>query len=251
MTEWLWQDGEARSAAEQMAVDCAMVAVGRDLDVAIMRLYRWRDNTVSFGTHEAALRRWDRRRLAGDGVATVRRPTGGRAVWHDRDDLTYAWTGPIRGPAEVAVRYRELHQRLGIALAAPSRRVEFAAMGARPDLGPGACFDLAAGGEVLIDGRKAIGSAQRVLGDRLLQHGAIAVADRHDALARFALDPLPTARAVARATIGTAAEAADAIARRWLDDGAREIASALTSRIVLASVEEVPRFGDPDWTWRR
>jgi lipoate-protein ligase A len=250
MKELVWHDIERRDAAAQMAIDLAMVEVARDENVMLLRLYTWQRDTVSFGAHEAASRRWDRHRLERDGVATVRRPTGGRAVWHDRRDLTYAWAGPVQGPREVRQRYRDLHQRLAAALAEPALTLELAQPGRAVGLGPGACFDVPAGGEVLVDGRKAIGSAQRVIGHHLLQHGAIAVADRGAELARYRLEPGPPT-AIPRAPLPEASEVAARLSRHWLEGGAVPIDPRLTSRIVLASVKEQARLDDPAWTWRR
>jgi hypothetical protein len=41
------------------------------------------------------------------------------------------------------------------------------------------------------------------------------------------------------------------LAGHWHATGALEIPERLTSRIVLASVEEAARHADPEWTWRR
>ena len=250
MNTLIWHDTAPRSAASQMAIDLALVEAARELDRELIRFYAWERDTVSFGAHEPAARRWDRERLAHDGVATVRRPTGGRAVWHDHRDLTYAWAGPVEGPAGVRQRYRALHQSLAEALAEPDRAVVLAAPDRANGLGPGACFDVAAGGEVLVDGRKAIGSAQRVFGRHLLQHGAIAVADRGAALARYRLDPGPLVTPLAT-RLPDAGVLATRLLRHWHARGAEPLDPLLTSRIVLASVKELARLDDPDWTWRR
>jgi lipoate-protein ligase A len=250
VTEFLWCDAVPRPAADQMAIDLAMVTVAREERVTLFRLYRWARDTVSFGRHEAAAIRWDRARLERDEVATVRRPTGGRAVWHDQADLTYAWTGPVAGPAAVRQRYREVHQQLAMALAGEGRALALAAAERGIGLGPGACFDVPAGGEVLVDGRKAIGSAQRVVGDHLLQHGAIAIADRSPKLARYRRTPGADAPLLA-ATLPPASVVEDRLAGHWRAAGALPIPEWLTSRIVLASVEESARHADPEWTWRR
>lgn len=250
VTEWIWDDRETRPAAAQMAIDLAMVDAAREEGVAIVRLYRWERDTVSFGAHEPAMRRWDRARLEADGVATVRRPTGGRAVWHDHEDLTYAWAGPVSGPGDVRTIYRALHERLRDAVALASHTLTLATAERTIGLGPGACFDAAAGGEVLVDGRKAIGSAQRVLGRHLLQHGAIAVADRGPRLVRYRLVP-GKASSGAGPLLPDADEVRSRIAAHWTLGGAVPIPTVLTSRIVLASVGEQERHADPEWTWRR
>lgn len=251
MTNVIWLDLAPRPAAEQMAIDTAMVGVCEAAGVSVLRLYCWSDNSVSFGANEAALRTWDRGALDADRVACVRRPTGGRAVWHDRADLTYAWSGPAADPGEVRRIYRELHERLAAAIASASRSVALAATRSNPGLAPGACFDMPVGGEVLVDGRKAIGSAQRVYGRRLLQHGAIAVRDRGGQLAQYRLAPDSRDPRPIDASLDDAEGTAAAIATRWEEAGASPAHDELISRIVLASVEYRSRYLDPVWTWRR
>jgi lipoate-protein ligase A len=234
-----------------MAIDTAMVTEAQREGVELLRLYRWLGHTVSFGANESAARHWDRERLDVDGVQTVRRPTGGRAVWHDAADLTYAWTGPAQGPAEVRRIYRDLHERLAAALAVGGGTVALATTSAVPGLAPGACFDIPVGGEVLRDGRKVVGSAQRVFGQRLLQHGAIAVADRQELLARYGRGSLRNAMTSPGGLLEDAETTAHRIVTTWQAAGAREAEPAFTSRILLASVEHRAQYLDPAWTWRR
>ena len=101
------------------------------------------------------------------------------------------------------------------------------------------------------DGRKVIGSAQRVFGKRLLQHGAIAVHDRRERLARYALRQGPENGAAEASPLEPAAITAERIAASWRAGGAQEASGVLTSRILLASVEYRPQYLDPAWTWRR
>lgn len=251
MTDCFWLDLAPRPAAEQMAIDTAMVAVAERAGTTLLRLYRWRGPSVSLGANESALRTWNRSQLEADQVAVVRRPTGGRAVWHAESDLTYSWAGPAAAPAEVRRIYRDLHERLAAAIAQPDRIVALATTAGPPGLVPGACFDVPVGGEVLVGGRKTIGSAQRVYGGQLLQHGAIAVEDRQQQLALYRLDTTAAPRAIEPTTLGEATATATAIADAWQLAGALPASDELTSRTVLASEEYRSHYQDPTWTWRR
>lgn len=235
----------------QMAIDTAMVSVADHDGITLLRLYRWRGDCVSFGANESAARHWNRQLFEAAQVGTVRRPTGGRAVWHGAADLTYAWTGPAATPAEVRRLYRDLHETLASALGGAGRMVALASSRGTPGLGPGACFDLPVGGEVLVDGRKVIGSAQRVYGHRLLQHGAIAVHDRQQELSRFQLAGPARPPSVRHGALDDAVITAARIAEAWEAEGARIAGPELTSRILLASVEHQSHYLDPAWTWRR
>lgn len=233
-----------------MAIDTVSVEIARDEDCSILRLYRWQGNTISFGANESALRHWRRDLIEADDIPCVRRPTGGRGVWHDAEDLTYSWVGRCDDRAGVRRIYRELHQRLAASIDPTGQRASLSDTTLIPGLVPGACFDVPVGGEVMLQGRKAIGSAQRVSGDHLLQHGAIAIRDRSGQLSRYRRQQtgmpgssngaLPEAEATAM-TIATA----------WLRSGAVEIPARLSSRIVLASDSALEQYQATDWTWRR
>jgi lipoate-protein ligase A len=251
MRSLLWLDLSPRDAATQMAIDTATVSVLAGTDTVLLRLYRWSTDTISLGANESALRHWDRAAIERDAVACVRRPTGGRAVWHGQSDLTYGWVGPVAGPAGVRDTYRTLHERLAAAMRHEHRAVALAPALGNPGLGPGACFDVPVGGEVLVDGRKAIGSAQRVYGSVLLQHGAIAVHERGPELTRYRLDRTRPASDGVAAPLADAEAIAASIAAHWIAAGAEPAEEELTSRIVLASVGQLAHYRDPAWTWRR
>lgn len=250
MIGFVWRDRIRREAWQQMAIDVAMVTLAGDLEQPLLRLYQWQQDTLSLGANEAACRTWDRAALERDGIPCVRRPSGGRGVWHAATDLTYAWAGPSGGPAGVRQRYRDLHDRLGAAIATCGLETALAAAPARSaGLAPGGCFDAAVGGEVLVAGRKMVGSAQKVFGSSLLQHGAIAVTPSDggaayrltDAAAQSSQqDPLPDADRLA-----------EAITLLWTADGAQPAPAELTETIVVASLQHESRFRDPHWTWRR
>lgn len=250
MKSLLWIDLEPAAADQQMAIDTACVDAARDHGVTIFRLYRWLGDTVSLGAHERAVGIWNRERLQADGITVVRRPTGGRAVWHDATDLTYAWAGPVNGPAGVRRIYRELHEQLATAISGAEQPVTLAGPRRSPGLVPGACFDVPVGGEVLVGSRKTIGSAQRVYRDHLLQHGAIALSDRSPLLARYRQDGggIPAPQRDGELPMESTAAS---IVAAWRGAGAEPIDTELKSRIVLATVEHRSRYQDPAWTWRR
>lgn len=156
----------------------------------LLRFYAWKRPTLSFGRNEPARDRFDPQELAAAAIDVVRRPTGGRAVLHDRE-LTYSVVLPLRGAVGGPGGPREIYTRVNRALAAGLASLhvpaEVAGTGAvaRPDAGP--CFDMPAPGEVVAHGRKLVGSAQVRIGGALLQHGSILLYDdqgRIDHLAR-------------------------------------------------------------------
>ncbi len=78
-----------------MATDAALLDEADRSGRAFLRLYRWSPPCLSFGRHEPAATRYDRVAIARLGIDVVRRPTGGRAVWHEHE-VTYAVAAPVR-----------------------------------------------------------------------------------------------------------------------------------------------------------
>jgi len=129
---------------------------------AFLRLYRWDPPTLSVGRNQA---------ITHVGLPIVRRPTGGQAVWHEHE-VTYAVAAPIACFGSLRTAYRSIHDRLADAL----RTLGVDAVLAppiRPAGRPASCFSVPVGGEILVQGRKLVGSAQVRRGDAFLQHGSI------------------------------------------------------------------------------
>jgi lipoyl(octanoyl) transferase len=234
-----------------MAIDRTLAERSADYGI-IHRIYRWERPTLSFGANESAKRTWNREHLAGSQVAVVRRPTGGRGVWHDPADLTYAVTGPLRRWGDLRQAYQTIHAQLAVALASVTDDpVALAPPLRRPTLDPGACFDIAVGGEVLVAGRKTIGSAQAVLGQSLLQHGAIALADRSAQLRQFTLEAAATDNGSKTGLLADTDAVVAAIENEWSRAGALPIPAHVVDRVIASSEQHRSRFEDPAWTWRR
>ena len=121
----------------------------------------------------------------GLGIDIVRRPTGGRAILHDRE-LTYS----IALPASVLGHDAGIlpsYQRLSLALQDGLRRLGVPATVAPESASSSAahgpvCFDRPSAHEILLHGRKLVGSAQMRRGSGLLQHGSILIEPRIDKL---------------------------------------------------------------------
>jgi lipoate-protein ligase A len=115
------------------------------------------------------------------GVPVVRRPTGGGAIWHDRE-LTYAIAVPPGFPLgrPSTALYRAVHRAIaaelaGRGLAAHRRGEAVEPHRSGPDR-PFLCFTDRDPDDIVSNDQKVVGSAQRRRGGAVLQHGSVLLA---------------------------------------------------------------------------
>jgi len=174
------------TGAWNMAVDEGLLdGVAAGDTPPTLRFYEWAPPCLSLGYFQA----FEVVDVAGCrslGVDVVRRPTGGRAILHDRE-LTYSVALPLSLlglDGGVLPSYHRLSLALerGLKrLGAPVVLAAETAAPAAPDHGP-ACFDRPSAHEILLDGRKLVGSAQVRRATAILQHGSILIEPRTDRL---------------------------------------------------------------------
>jgi lipoate-protein ligase A len=187
-------DDSSQSAATNMAIDEALLEAAR---VPSIRFYRWNSPALSFGY-------FGRFADVADYAAErdlVRRWTGGGIVFHG-EDLTYSIVIPSRDPAfsesSMAI-YEKVHRALCDALEANGKRAVVAGGGNPGGAADGIRAALSAGGyncfanpvraDVMVDGRKIAGAAQRRTRRGLLQQGSIQGIDLENGLSeRFAVE---------------------------------------------------------------
>lgn len=223
---------------------------------AVLRLYRWAPHTISFGRNEPTAGRYDTEAATAEGLAFVRRPTGGRAVLHAHE-VTYAVVAPIRAMGGVRRAYRRINEGLvdGLrALGVPAAVSEGGAVLA-PDAGP--CFRTPAPGEVVVEGRKLVGSAQVRLGGALLQHGSIILRGDQSAVARLSGDaPDEAPPAAVESVLGRPmdpgeVEAAVSEGLRRAVGGKWDEGGYLPTELERADELERTKYATDAWTWRR
>ena len=267
-TDLSWRivsDG-ALSGAANMARDHALAQALRPGTGAV-RFYRWLPATLSLGRNEPVTAGYrDFLRLHPE-VGVVRRPTGGRAVIHDRE-LTYAVVLPARAFGGPRQAYRKVNGGLveGLRLLGVEA---VAAVGTAlpPDAGP--CFLEPAEGEVVVRGRKLVGSAQVRIGGAVLQHGSVLlVADQSPLLEGVRGDgaaagngsrgnhrDAPASAITLTEVLGEAPDwerlvaafgrgFARALGGDWAPGGLTE-----EERRLASELED--RYGSAEWTWRR
>jgi lipoate-protein ligase A len=198
----VYQDDIPHSAAMNMAIDEALLECAA---VPSIRFFRWQSPALSFGYFGRFLDT----AIYASKRDLVRRWTGGGIVFHG-DDLTYSIVIPAGDPAfreSSTTVYEKIHRALCAALAAHGRPAELLPVatlderrnsrrgdlqiaprrtGDRRSLGND-CFANPVRADVIINGRKIAGAAQRRTRRGLLQQGSIQGVNLDERLAdRFA-----------------------------------------------------------------
>jgi lipoate-protein ligase A len=164
------------AGAWNMAADEALLRSALE-GQATLRFYGWCEPTLSLGYFQKADDRL-RHPLLRD-LPWVRRQSGGGALVHDRE-VTYALAIPLVAPwtSIVAAPSSWIKFMHGvIAAALRNRDVETSNPAPTcPDAGQFLCFACLTKPDVLLQGQKIVGSAQRRHRGALLQHGGILLA---------------------------------------------------------------------------
>ncbi|OGN92477.1 MAG: hypothetical protein A2Y88_08805 [Chloroflexi bacterium RBG_13_48_10] len=160
-----------------MATDEALLeTIGQQHSLPTLRLYSWEPACLSIGYAQPCAD-IDFQRLGDLGWNWVRRPTGGRAILHT-DELTYSIIAPLAEP-RVAGGVLESYQRLSLALITALHALNIPAE-AHPIHATGnskanvaVCFEVPSNYEIVVNGKKLIGSAQARRKNGVLQHGTL------------------------------------------------------------------------------
>src|SRR5438309_10421674 len=142
-----------------------------------LRVFGWSQPSISLGRFQSIEREILSDVCQQQGVALVRRPTGGRAVYH-RDEFTYSIvTGKRDGvPAGVVAAYAYLAQ--GLIAALQSLGVPAVLSDERVSKQPSAaCFASSTQSDLTSGGFKLVGSAKVWKDDALLQQGSLPLDD--------------------------------------------------------------------------
>ena len=144
-----------------MAVD---EVLARSAATPLLRVYRWSETAVSFGyfgEYAAVAKRWPARPL-------VRRWTGGGEVPHG-NDFTYTLVVPRNDPfSRLSVResYHRIHEIL-------ARAIPGAALAESDAVANAACFARPVVADIIKNGTKVAGAAQRRGAFGLLHQGSL------------------------------------------------------------------------------
>lgn len=200
-------DGPGRGAWNMAVDETLLEGVRHGQAPPTLRFYQWAPPCLSLGYFQPFTAvNVEACRKAGVGI--VRRPTGGRAILHHRE-LTYSIALPL-AVLDQESGVLQSYYRLSLGLTEGLRRlgIETTLAPTSPlreaDHGP-ACFDQPSDHEILLNGRKLVGSAQVRRNGSLLQHGSVLFRPQvDDLLACLHLEPADRDRQRAAMSAGVA-----------------------------------------------
>ncbi len=223
-----------------MAIDEAMLlAMQEGLIPPTLRIYAWQPACLSIGTFQSVASDIDTEACAAQNVDWVRRPTGGRAILHDRE-VTYSVVAR-QDDQRVAGDVMESYRRISLGLLEGLRLLGVQAVlapSAIPPLPsgapkPAACFAAPSLHEIMVDGRKVVGSAQRRQGASLLQHGSILLDLDVDKLMSVLRFPSPDEKARLTARVRDESVTLNGLLRRTVtyDEMAKALAAGFAAAL--------------------
>ena len=112
------------------------------------------DNTIVIGQNQNAEAEIYRRFVEEQGIRVVRRMTGGGAVYHDLGNLNYSFITDVENAETLTIR--KFTEPVVAALR-----------------GLGLQAEASGRNDILVEGQKVSGTAQRIMGERLLHHGTL------------------------------------------------------------------------------
>ncbi|MEN8143473.1 MAG: lipoate--protein ligase family protein [Gemmatimonadota bacterium] len=241
--------------AFNMAVDEALLQSARSGHVTL-RFYAWRPACLSLGRNQVARGRFREDEARRRGIDIVRRPTGGRAVYHDRE-LTYSVSAPADLWGSLPDSYRRINRALTaglVALGVPASLAPASDFVPRPTTR--ACFRDPLEDEIMAGGAKLVGSAQWRAEGGLLQHGSLLLHDDQKVVRELRVSPLPSFRAAGLSDFLDQLPAPDEMIER-LGQAVGQEFGLVTCYEELTPVEREAaarletRYRSPEWTWRR
>ncbi len=157
-------DGPTNMACDEVLLESATEGV------ASLRFYGWSEATISLGYFQSCRSHLDDPLLAD--LPFVRRPSGGDALVHDQE-VTYCLTLPRGKEWQSPHIWQGMHVVIAKALASLGANVE-----SHPSRDSSAfegplCFHHFAQGDLLMQAKKVVGSAQRKRRGAIMQHGGI------------------------------------------------------------------------------
>jgi lipoyl(octanoyl) transferase len=191
---WRFIDSGPCNAAYNMALDEAIASLVRKEDMPpALRLYGWDTPSVSIGCFQK-ISDVDIRYCTEKNIPVVRRPTGGRAIFHTQE-ITYSFSVKTKSglfSKGLLDSYKKISTALSLALSktgfTPELKILKETARSLPSVYSSKsplCFKSISYGEVSVNNNKIVGSAQKRWPDGLLQQGSIPFTIDNDETSRI------------------------------------------------------------------
>jgi len=179
---WRFVDTGSLRGGHNMAIDEALLnSFDSKQSVPILRIYGWNTPTLSLGRFQDVKEVLDLDRCNTDSIPVIRRVSGGGTIYH-ADELTYSIVcSPEHIPAASSVKesFRSLtgflidfYKELGLDA---SYALDSVPNAERIGIRTAFCFAGKESFDILINGKKIGGNAQRRLKNVIFQHGSIPI----------------------------------------------------------------------------
>ena len=176
-TEWRLIDSGPCDAFYNMALDEALATeVRKGAAPPTLRLYGWDRPSLTLGCFQETAD-INIEYCRSHNIPIVRRPTGGRAILHG-DELTYSFSaktdsgpfshGLLDSYRRISTAFSMALKKIGVSAESKKKREKDRVLGRSP-----LCFQSSSYGELLLENKKLVGSAQKRWSDGLLQQGSI------------------------------------------------------------------------------
>jgi len=193
MTKWQLIITPELSGSKNMEQDLKMF---NDFEAgkipSTLRIYSWKPKCITLGYAQKMDGLIDRLIAGKKGWDVVKRPTGGGIVFHNKAEITYSLVTEIDNPKlpkGLVPAYKKISEAIvnalnNIGVPAEINNSEFVIPSGRSPSGRGRnsslCFSYPAEYEIVVDGKKIVGSAQKRGKKALLQQGSIFVRNLSD-----------------------------------------------------------------------
>jgi len=152
-----------------------------------LRIYSWKPRCISLGYSQKMDRLIDEKRARELGWDVVRRPTGGGIVFHNEAEVTYSLVTALNNPMlprGLVSSYKKISEalihaltKIGIDAEIQSSNFKFQNKSQIPNPRSQLCFSYPAEYEIVVKGKKIVGSAQKRGERALLQQGSVFVSN--------------------------------------------------------------------------
>lgn len=197
--EWRLIKDSYHTGFMNMAIDEAIMIAHREgLVPPTIRFYQWSPPAVSLGYFQDLQKEIDVDVCQDMGIDIVRRPTGGKAVLHDKE-LTYSFIIRENHPLvnnSILETYKKISGGMIRGLSYIGVTAELVPLREKSEIHhsdfKSICFSVPSQYEVQVEGKKIVGSAQVRKREIVLQHGSLLIELEKDKL--FSVFNFPSAQ---------------------------------------------------------